>query len=30
MDAVDFYDTRFGIGLSQQEKNDLVAFLSSL
>jgi cytochrome c peroxidase len=30
MDAVDFYDTRFGIGFSQQEKNDLVAFLSSL
>jgi cytochrome c peroxidase len=30
LDAVNFYDTRFGIGLSQQEKNDLVAFLSSL
>jgi cytochrome c peroxidase len=30
MDAVTFYDARFGIGLSQQEKNDLVAFLSSL
>lgn len=30
MDAVEFYDTRFGIGLTQQEKNDLVAFLSAL
>ena len=30
MDAVEFYDTRFAIGLSAQEKNDLVAFLSAL
>jgi cytochrome c peroxidase len=29
-DAVDFYDTRFGIGLSAQEKSDLVAFLQAL
>jgi cytochrome c peroxidase len=29
-DVVDFYDTRFTIGLSPKEKSDLVAFLSSL
>lgn len=29
-DVVDFYDTRFGIGFSKQEKADLVAFLKSL
>ena len=29
-DAVDFYDTRFNIGLSRQEKADLVAFLRAL
>ncbi len=29
-DAVDFYDTRFGIGFSAQERADLVAFLESL
>jgi hypothetical protein len=29
-DVVDFYDTRFNIGLSQQEKKDLIAFLNSL
>ena len=29
-DLVDFYDTRFHIGLSQQEKKDLIAFLNSL
>ncbi|MGH9884304.1 MAG: hypothetical protein ACREBE_02170 [bacterium] len=28
--AVDFYDERFAIGLSQQERSDLVAFLRSL
>ena len=28
--VVDFYDQRFGIGLSIDEKADLVAFLSSL
>ena len=30
MDAVNFYDTRFNIGFSAQEKSDLVAFLSAL
>jgi cytochrome c peroxidase len=30
MDAVNFYDTRFNLGLSDQEKADLVAFLRSL
>jgi len=30
LDAVDFYDTRFSIGFSAQEKADLVAFLRSL
>jgi cytochrome c peroxidase len=29
-DAVDFYDTRFHIGLTAREKADLVAFLKSL
>jgi cytochrome c peroxidase len=29
-DVVDFYDTRFGVGFSAQEKRDLVAFLKSL
>jgi cytochrome c peroxidase len=29
-DVVDFYDTRFQIGLSEQDKSDLVAFLSAL
>jgi cytochrome c peroxidase len=30
MDAVDFYDTRFQLHLTQQQKDDLVAFLKSL
>jgi len=29
-EAVDFYDTRFNIGLTAQEKSDLVAFLDAL
>jgi len=29
-DVVNFYNTRFNIGLSQQEKQDLIAFLNSL
>jgi hypothetical protein len=29
-DVVDFYNTRFGIGLSRQEHDDLVAFLHAL
>jgi hypothetical protein len=29
-DVVEFYDTRFGIGFTAQEKQDLVAFLRSL
>ena len=29
-DVVDFYDTRFHIGMSEQQKEDLVAFLSAL
>ena len=29
-DVVDFYDTRFNIGLTEQEKKDLVAFLQTL
>ncbi len=29
-DVVDFYDTRFGIGLTPREKADLVAFLRAL
>jgi hypothetical protein len=28
--VVEFYDSRFGIGLTQQEKDDLVAFLRAL
>jgi cytochrome c peroxidase len=30
MDAVNFYDVRFNLHLSQQGKNDLVAFLKTL
>ena len=30
MDAVQFYDTRFQLHLSQRDKNDLVAFLKTL
>ena len=30
MDAVDFYDTRFVLRLSQRDKDDLVAFLKTL
>jgi len=29
-DVVNFYDQRFGIGLTDQEKADLVAFLKTL
>ncbi|WHZ18437.1 MAG: Cytochrome c peroxidase [Rhodanobacteraceae bacterium] len=29
-DVVDFYDTRFHIGMTEQQKSDLVAFLSAL
>ena len=29
-DVVNFYDLRFGIGLSNQQKNDLVNFLKTL
>lgn len=29
-DVVEFYDQRFSIGLSEQDKADLVAFLNSL
>ena len=29
-DVVDFYNTRFSIGFSSQEKEDLIAFLSAL
>ena len=29
-DVVDFYDQRFGIGLTEQEKSDLIAFLKTL
>jgi cytochrome c peroxidase len=29
-EAVDFYDQRFGIGLTEEEKDDLVAFLLTL
>jgi cytochrome c peroxidase len=29
-DVVDFYETRFGIGLMAQEKADLIAFLRAL
>jgi cytochrome c peroxidase len=30
LDAVDFYDTRFNLNLSQRDKDDLVAFLKTL
>ncbi|OLB38873.1 MAG: hypothetical protein AUH11_05530 [Acidobacteria bacterium 13_2_20CM_57_17] len=30
MDALNFYDTRFNLHLSQQDRNDLVAFLKTL
>jgi len=30
LEAVEFYDTRFGIGLTAEEKSDLVAFLRTL
>jgi cytochrome c peroxidase len=30
MDAVNFYDIRFALHLSQQNKDDLVAFLRTL
>ena len=30
LDAVNFYDTRFGVGFTAQEKSDLVAFLQAL
>jgi cytochrome c peroxidase len=29
-EVVEFYDTRFNIGLTEQEKADLVAFLRAL
>jgi hypothetical protein len=29
-EVIEFYDTRFGIGLSEQEKSDLLAFLRAL
>jgi cytochrome c peroxidase len=29
-ELVDFYDRRYSIGYSEQEKSDLVAFLSAL
>lgn len=29
-DVVDFYDTRFHVGMTEQQKHDLVAFLSAL
>ena len=30
LDAVNFYDTRFHLNLSEQDKHDLVAFLKTL
>ena len=30
MDVINFYDSRFSIGFTEQEKSDLVAFLNSL
>jgi hypothetical protein len=30
MDVIEFYDVRFSIGFTEQEKSDLMAFLSSL
>jgi cytochrome c peroxidase len=29
-DVVNFYDLRFGLGLTEDQKNDLVAFLRAL
>jgi cytochrome c peroxidase len=29
-DVIEFYDQRFGIGLTDQQKSDLVAFLNAL
>jgi cytochrome c peroxidase len=29
-DVIDFYNKRFNIGITPQEKNDLIAFLNSL
>jgi cytochrome c peroxidase len=29
-DVVEFYDQRFGIGLTDQQKSDLIAFLNAL
>jgi len=29
-DVPDFYNTRFSIGMSAQQKNDVLAFLSAL
>ena len=30
LDAVNFYDIRFGLGLTSQQRADLVAFLGAL
>jgi cytochrome c peroxidase len=30
IDAINFYDQRFNVGFTAQEKSDLVAFLNSL
>jgi hypothetical protein len=30
LDVVNFYDQRFGIGFTEEQKTDLVAFLNSL
>jgi len=30
LDVINFYDTRFSIGLTVQEKNDLKVFLQAL
>ena len=30
LDVVNFYDQRFGIGFTEQQKQDLVAFLNTL
>ena len=30
LDSINFYDTRFSIGLTSQEKNDLKVFLQAL
>ena len=29
-EVIDFYDTRFGIGFTDEEKADLIAFLKAL